>query len=383
MQPHLEPTPPTESHLRSARDRRSRRSSYGQTDSRRRDRAFLRNYEDAPLPPPPGNLHESDGDAFNVDPNVPYLASGGISIAGQSPDRGRSSGGRKFVGEFVVGLRNLVRNNGNRRHRNGDHEVGGIHHPTPTYPAVYERPGWPGASNLEDVDVSEDAGSLQLHGSSPTTSETAYETYDSHDTHDFYDEEMTAVNHEIIPAPITSPVSVEPLPGEAYLKMDSPTPSVISFGTYVNRIQEFFRDLNSLPWVADRVTVDYIPKRRARPRPTHQPILSWNSHASQHVSIDLLSGSSSPSTYQRPPTELHTSGAYPNANGINTSVPMSSHVLGTAEQYPIYPHGYVPYQPVGQPLVSGGGAGGQNVVYVQMNQTHALPVQASMHMQGV
>ncbi|KAF9455938.1 hypothetical protein BDZ94DRAFT_500377 [Collybia nuda] len=176
------------------------------------------------------------------------------------------------------------------------------------------------------------------------------------------------------------PVYVEPQPGSDYAKMDSPRQSSASFGSYMSRIQKFFHDINELPWVADRVTVDYFPgqnRRRERPVPTRRPrhVTSWyNAHPEPpSPPSDLFSASPPMVTFQfqhanDPPSNAPfaaviypsgnavpaTSAAYGAARGLDhNTYPMamvSSYPTPTHQRQhttPVYPHGYVSYQQEG------------------------------------
>jgi len=54
-------------------------------------------------------------------------------------------------------------------------------------------------------------------------------------------------------------------PSSDYAKTESPrrSPSASFFSSQWARLIQFFRDLYNLPWVAQRITVDYIPKGRS------------------------------------------------------------------------------------------------------------------------
>jgi len=329
------------------------------------------------VPPPPQNLHSERG-TFNIDPGAPYLASGGIDdVPEPVPPAGKSA--RNFVGGFAIGLRKMMQRN---------HGTGGIGmSPPPSAAYGFQAPGPEYDPEYGAVNT---GTSFSARGSSVATSETLHAPLQTDDMHDG---ETTAIHHDILPTGeyVGSPVSADPQPGSDYAKMDSPTPpaSDRSFGSYMNRVRTFFRELNDLPWVAERVTVDYIPgqsKRRARPRPTHRPIISWYNPNVNPISagtVDLLSGSSpsaSPSVQHVRPSingqSVYTESVYGNAQSppLMTSVtheattiprsmggaaavapPRSTYVptefspvsaTSPSGQWPTrYPHGYAPYQP--------------------------------------
>jgi len=262
---------------------------------------------------PPGHIggqinadtaRSQDGD-FNVDPGTSYLAEAGRSAVLEFENTVHadpSAERNNFVGGFVSGIKRAMRGDRNRETLEADLE-----------------------HQSESV---------------PPSSETLHESLETAEA------ETTAFDHDIY----YSPVLAEPQPASDYAKMDSPTPpaSDVSFNSYVARFQRFIRDLNDLPWVADRVTVDYIPgqsKRRARPRPTHRPIMSWyNEHARrQHLSVDLLSSGSPSSPYSTSlapvPVQMRTT------NEIDPVVAPLPRALPPGTDYARYPTGYIPYQP--------------------------------------
>ncbi|KAF5340433.1 hypothetical protein D9758_013560 [Tetrapyrgos nigripes] len=61
---------------------------------------------------------------------------------------------------------------------------------------------------------------------------------------------------------VGSPILADIKPASDYAKMDIPpstTASDVSFNTYLDRMRRAIDHVNSLPWVAERVTVDYYP----------------------------------------------------------------------------------------------------------------------------
>ncbi|KAJ6601352.1 hypothetical protein DFH09DRAFT_560900 [Mycena vulgaris] len=288
------------------------------------------NYEEPPQPVlVPGNLHDED-DVFNVDPTAAILDAGGETYQEPIEPAGR----RRFVGGFV-GLRKALQ-------RNRAPEGGGIAIPEPAVvhaeetqyesvprgdPEMQHVPGTPYASPQRGVRYAAPSPDVQYapytpygppgpdgqyhdspvrerhyrQESSSSTSETVHATTQEH-----Y-EGTTIVNHGmVVPGEqYDSPELVEPQLGSDYAKMQSPPRSEASFGSYMTRLHRFFRTINDLPWIApDRVTVDYIPGKARldpgaptpRPRPARRPIISWYNTNQPQISIDLLSGSSSPLT---------------------------------------------------------------------------------------
>ncbi len=143
---------------------------------------------------------------------------------------------------------------------------------------------------------------------------------------------------------IRSPVLAEPQPGSDYAKMYdmvTPPPTEMSFSSYMSRVGQFFRDLNNLPWVAERITVDYVPgqptqrlgrRMSGSTRPSQQ-VMSW--YGGPHGSVNLLSDGSasiryrhmppqSPYAYGSPPPPIHMMSqqqqmamAYPGSASMN------------------------------------------------------------------
>ncbi|EIM83775.1 uncharacterized protein STEHIDRAFT_170268 [Stereum hirsutum FP-91666 SS1] len=83
-----------------------------------------------------------------------------------------------------------------------------------------------------------------------------------------------------------TPVLVEPKPAPDYARMQSPIQPrpEPSFPSQLARIQNFFRNVNDLPWMStENVTVDFVPRTRAGPSRT------WYAPR-RHASVDLLAG---------------------------------------------------------------------------------------------
>ncbi|GLB34080.1 hypothetical protein LshimejAT787_0109640 [Lyophyllum shimeji] len=249
--------------------------------------------------PPAAALHAPDGDAFNVDPTAPYLNSAGGRAEANPPFSGRRNS-KRFAGGFVAVVKRALRQQGSTQTQEPP-EAGlpadrsrsprqSYPHPRPP-PAP---PSHPGSVHARPVPAD----------SSPVASpsRTAHESIET-GTHD---DEATAVEHEVLPVAqvMGSPVYVEPRLGSDYAKMDSPRLSITSLASYVSRVQKFFRDLNDLPWVAERVTVDYVPgeskgRRQARERRAQRPT-SWYGNVPNalpgHHNVDLFSESTSPAS---------------------------------------------------------------------------------------
>lgn len=317
--------------------------------------------EEANVPPLPGALHSPDGDAFNVDPNAPYLESGGISAdAARTPPPPRGEG-KRSAGGFV----NLVKRAMSARQR--PPSEGLLPTTAPLYSARYQSPQPP---PMPDIPRSPPRVNPvnQTYVSPPNSSETAHETLETDDTHDG---ETTAVDHEMPPVvpELGSPVYIEPQPGSDYAKMEgAPSVSNASFASYMSRVQKFFHDINELPWVAERVTVDYIPgesrRHRAPLRPVVRPVLSWyggRPHSGHPGPVDLFSesssGSSSPTVVyqiQSPggpsqnipvaaiaPASTAPSSAYGPARVLQHNAPPPAARVRAGGT--LYPNGYVPY----------------------------------------
>lgn len=352
-----------------------------------------------PRVPIPDNLYRLNNDAFNVDPNVPYLEARGEN----THEHQVSPTGRNFVGGFVGGVKRAFRGNRPNRSESSSPEEGpGIvivtTNPERLAPSPSQLEHQMPHAQFHPTTTSTHVSQAPMHPQTPpppqgppsvaSTSRKSDSTVDGH---------ATAINHGplIDPLPIGSPVSVEPQLASDYAKMPSPTPppSTASLGSYISRVGRFFKDLNNLPWVAsERVTIDYYPgygQRAARrrsvarahsplPTPPQRPVVSWydtRNQAKQGL-VELFSPSSSSSTVM---AEVQIEGAQPLPKGARVVYPM---VYGPAStlphnQYsntapapaaaggayhatartqsssssheasydrPVYPHGYVSYQ---------------------------------------
>ncbi|KAJ7729232.1 hypothetical protein DFH07DRAFT_184190 [Mycena maculata] len=283
----------------------------------------------------PGNL-QHDGDAFNMDPTAAFLEAGGETYQEPVEPAGR----RRFVGGFVGGLRKaLQRNNRSLEEEITYPEPAVVNDEERLYESVpraepemeYAEPRYaspePGARYASpSPDARYAAGSPEVQFATPTQyanprsdegyerephrrqeSSSTVEVSDTVHTSQEHYEGTTIVNHDmVLPAEqYGSPQLVEPQPGSDYAKMDSPPRSEASFGSYVSRVQHFFRAVNALPWIAtERVTVDYIPRGKAgqlpaasgptpRPRAARRPMISWYGSDIPQNSIDLFSSGSS------------------------------------------------------------------------------------------
>lgn len=213
-------------------------------------------------------------------------------------------------------------------------------------------------------------------------------TYDTHATvavhsaleHERYDPETaeTTLGHIPAPAAVLSPEAVELRPSSDYDKMEPPpSPSVLSLNSRFVRVGQFFQDLYDLPWVATRITVDYIPAEQSRAQYARKTRATW--YPGEQSPIDLLSGEPTPPLRKISPPNNNNNGhnRVPNSSGIlayangrpdgrnrsppygrsgsppydqhrSRSPPFSRHAQG--EQYPVYPRGYAPEYAAPQPL---------------------------------
>lgn len=132
-------------------------------------------------------------------------------------------------------------------------------------------------------------------------------------------EGTTAIGHyEPIP-PRTDglPVHMSPvlLPGPDYAMMNTP-PREYTLKGFLSRMHSFFKELNDLPWIADRVTADFVPgqpvhrlnyekrphssatSNRARPS-------TWYGQPGHAESLDLTRGMSPPQANANPYANVH------------------------------------------------------------------------------
>ncbi|KAG5639718.1 hypothetical protein H0H81_005901 [Sphagnurus paluster] len=299
------------------------------------------------VPPPPAALHVPDGDAFNVDPTTPYLDSGlPANVNSESPSGSRRSDGSRFGG-VASAVKRAIRRSGTSQSPTNPRE------PRPLSGARRQSYASPPPQSTSR------SGYAQGSHGSPTSSARTMDTAG-------HDDEATAVEHEMLPVAqvMGSPVYVEPQPGSDYAKMDSPRRSISSFASYVSRVQKFFRELNELPWVAERVTVDYIPgqvkgRRQARDR-RPQRATSWygtaglaDARASRHTT-NLFSDTTSPTSRrseQLPVNPPMQPGSIPGTQYVTIPAAQQSsmpdHVLHTSgNDTLLYPANRDPTQPV-------------------------------------
>ena len=276
--------------------------------------------------PPPRTFHTPGPDDFVVDPNSPYLESLPTSAAHTPP-------AHKPLGRFATLVRRVMSIDKQKR--------------AGSFPTRTEKMSLPSYRLNEPPPQS--APSTDRHASTPTSSDTAYSPQDYDGT--------TAADHQMLPFGSVhgSPVSVEPQPGSDYAKMDSPpssTGSINNLASYMTRVQKFFRDINELPWVAERVTVDYIPGQSSRhrtplpPRTLHRPN-SWygNRPGLGNQSTFSIDPSSDSSSKQSPaPPALALTAAPPQTVPFAATAPPTKHSRPPPGRKwkPTYPNGYVP-----------------------------------------
>ncbi|KII87075.1 hypothetical protein PLICRDRAFT_42714 [Plicaturopsis crispa FD-325 SS-3] len=329
--------------------------------------------------------------------------------AGYSDVKGRQRGGsgsRGIVGGFVRGLKkipkammlsNPTERRPTRRGTADTYGTGGtagtdIQTPLPQYESAGRIPTLPeNARYVQGMDMpmahpaairSEEhlQQSHSRHPSSATThdarthdsythdnhtmhthdSRTLHHTHDSH-MYDGLDGDTTAVHHDVPPhAHTNSPVFIEPRPASDYDKMSEPIrpPSARSFSSSIMRVARFFRELNDLPWVSERVAADYFPaERHRRARRARPATISWYTHQQPNQSLDLLSnGTPSPAMHQIPSHRHrmpHSSTTLAMGNDIRRRSPERA-------TSPHYPYGYTPQPlyiyPGGPPHGSGSGS---------------------------
>jgi hypothetical protein len=265
--------------------------------------------------PTPENMHRSNGDASDVDPEIPYLEARGADaqISQVSPT------GRRFGG-FVGGMRRVFRGNRSNQSTSSPEDSEGknsegivVVTTNPVRSPSSPQRQIPLAQPQPMTPVRVSQFPMYPHPSPPATqAPPAPNSRKSNSTAG----DTTIIDHEPLPDPLPmgSPVYVDPQPGSDYAKMDSPAPpsSTASLGSYLSRVHKFFQDISNLPWVAsERVTVDYYPglgQRAARRRSElrnrsplllapQRPVMSWygDNNAAHQRPVDLFSQSSSPS----------------------------------------------------------------------------------------
>ncbi|KAG6861569.1 hypothetical protein C0995_014865 [Termitomyces sp. Mi166 len=218
-------------------------------------------------------LHATDRNVSTVDPTV---LDSGIAAAQQSPVLGSSRGSKRFSSRLSQLAKRAL--------------------------------GKPSIDNperrAEEGRPLDSARGISPAALSPaeSSSQSIYDTFEG----------TTAVGHDNYePLPVVqtigSPVYIEPKPTKDYAKMEKSRVSIVSFNSYVHRVKQFLRELNDLPWVAERVTVDYIPgeskgRRQARVPRLQRP-LSWYGNTPHTRRPSLFSDSTSP-TSQLPQVQL-------------------------------------------------------------------------------
>ena len=235
----------------------------------------------SPAPPPPANLHEGNGAAFNVDPGVPFLATAGPTDAGSSDGgsvKGESPRDKRFVGGFVTGITRAVRNSLKRSQRTEP--------PLPQYaqPPQLRDSGYAGSTSQLNPPPPIAPPQDFRSSSSPTYDSPARppsETVLGHPPPNpkLHDQTTSSVHQQIFPPePIDSPVSAELGYDPGYIGMAPPHPgSDTSLRSYLRRASKLVSDISTLPWVAtERVTADYYPERTKRSdEPRRHPAIAW------------------------------------------------------------------------------------------------------------
>ena len=256
--------------------------------------------QDSQRPPPPAPIPVPSpainarglADGLSVVPDD----RGGDLESGVRPQRGsRRERGRSLVDGFIVGFKKLPKA------------------VMKTYQSAERRTERGGMSTMHELPISHTVGQLltpivdsgsSVRGPKPLTPPVAL----NHTSRHSHEGEADATQHVLLsPAMgINSPILVEPRPSSDYAKMEPPVPAPPepSLGHYVSRIHRFIKDVNDLPWVSPRTTVDYIPGQSSRSRDHSQrtrvpgrpsTTLSWYAPP-MHQSLDLLSSGPTPMT---------------------------------------------------------------------------------------
>lgn len=250
---------------------------------------------------PPLSESASRSEYMMVDPDPEYQEETGLRMQG---------GRRGFVGGFVAGLRNLPRvmlrhprvaevaseKKGHYRRRTTDDGGPGL----PMYQSYLEDPPVDPA-NVEIVSGMPMPTPHTISITSPSLRESQDHDNDADQTaySDMHPSrpntqagDTTLIHQSEINIGSPLPIQTDPQPTSDYDKMSSvlqSTPSV-SIAAHINRIQQFFRDVNDLPWVSSRVAVDYIPEKNGRrgtgKRQTAKTSETWYP---VHQDLDLLS----------------------------------------------------------------------------------------------
>ena len=242
----------------------------------------------SPVPPPPANLYEGNGAAFNVDPGVPFLATAGPTDAGSSEGgsiKEGSLGDKRFVGGFVTGIKKAVRNSLKRSQR--------VEPTLPLYaqPPQFRDSGYAGSTSQLNPPIPPPIvppKDIRSSSSYDSPARPPSETVLAHPPHNpkLHDQTIVIDNRQIFPPePMDSPVSAEIPYDPGYLGMKLPRPeSDTSLRSYIRRASKVVSGISTLPWVApDRVTVDYYPERtKRRDEPRHPAILWAHQNFSAH-----------------------------------------------------------------------------------------------------
>ncbi|KAL1680774.1 hypothetical protein EV122DRAFT_261980 [Schizophyllum commune] len=258
------------------------------------------------LPPPAENLQQIEEGHNDFDPTIGYL--GPASEAGGQGDDSPSEKSRKrrFVGGFVRNMAGSLRQSLWPRwdQHPTHHQPQADWHQMPSTPHVPHAPNdqYPAQSPAQPSMRSVQSPAVERWEYSPNY-DGAQSVYDppiphasvpppvppelatpyagpGSDTHQSPPHETwdgtTAVHHEVRQE--APPISVHPYPMQQVEKPLSDSPAVPPRGGLSARIRAFFKELNSLPWIApERITVDYVPARLRQPgqsTPAQGP-LSW------------------------------------------------------------------------------------------------------------
>ncbi|KAL4259582.1 hypothetical protein AB1N83_009466 [Pleurotus pulmonarius] len=410
------------------------RSSHGASSP-----AFRREVNrSTPEPPTAENLHHTGRQTFNIDPDVPYIEAnaGEIELA-QSQSRqndadANSRGPREMVGGILGGIKTAVASTTRDRARTSSGPTNHTERPQspqarrdrpieddpqstrevapPVAESTYQTPGYDihAFQRLAPATIQfVTSTGVPLGPPQPVRSRQYYfgagpndlqrsALPDTSDARVAGDEDSTVVSHDenhthttqnqyIVAPTIGSPVLVQPRPASDYAKMSSPAPapSFMSFQAHMQRIGNFFKAVNRLPWVSEeRVTVDYIPKdarkkisgytrrdtyglgssdgssrassdfsnvfKRRKTLSAPRPLLSWyggTGRNSERQTVDLLSGSSSsqlPEIEPFPYSAQATSAADQQGTPYSNTVP---HFPGAPPFPPETPQQLQPQQP--------------------------------------
>jgi len=299
---------------------------------------------------PPLSESASRSEYMMVDPDPEYQPEeeSGVQMQG---------GRRGFVGGFVAGLKNLPRvmlrhprvaevaseKKGHYRRRTVDDGGPGL----PMYQSYMQDPPVD-PSNVEIVagmpmptphTISVTSPSLREN---PDDDQASYS--DMHPSRPNTQAGDTTLIHQS-QINIGSPVQADMQPASDYDKMSSIAQSApsVSIAAHINRLQQFFQDINDLPWVSSRVAVDYIPERNGRrgtgKRQTPKASESWYP---AHQELDLLSngspdmGGSVAMTHRREGSHrraLTDSSLSPTSTGMSRS--LASPSIGMSPRYSV------------------------------------------------